>query len=117
MGWLAWQCRWRVESSASLQELTKICQEVGNTIEIAAVAGDLTISIFIARSRLFGRTDWRPTRVFTKSLPTPMPGFVKIGGPTSALMMRLQLIVSPNPPRLTNPIATPSGPTKIGKYL
>ena len=64
-GWLG-NVAGGLEGSASLQELTKICQEVtGNTIEIAAVAENRPndLRIFIADcSRLFGRTDWRPTR-------------------------------------------------------
>ena len=64
-GWLG-NVAGGLKGSASLQELTKICQEVtGNTIEIAAVAENRPndLRIFIAEcSRLFGRTDWRPTR-------------------------------------------------------
>lgn len=55
-----------LENSASLQELTALCQELtGNIIEIAAVTENRPsdLRLFIADcSKLFSRTSWRPHR-------------------------------------------------------
>lgn len=55
-----------LERSASLQELTAVCEEItGNRIEIASIAENRPsdLRIFIADcTRLYARTDWRPRR-------------------------------------------------------
>ena len=64
-GWLG-NVAGGLDCSASLQELTHICQQVtGNTIEIASIAQNRPndLRIFIADcAKLFSRTDWRPKR-------------------------------------------------------
>lgn len=64
-GWLG-NVAGGLDCSASLQELTAICQQVtGNTIEISSIPENRPndLRIFIADcSKLFSRTDWRPKR-------------------------------------------------------
>ncbi len=64
-GWLG-NVAGGLENSASLQELTAICQQVtGNTIQIASVTENRPsdLRLFIADcSKLFARTPWRPKR-------------------------------------------------------
>ena len=64
-GWLG-NVAGGLDCSASLQELTQICEEVtGNTIEITSVSENRPndLRIFLADcSRLFARTTWRPRR-------------------------------------------------------
>jgi CDP-paratose 2-epimerase len=64
-GWLG-NVAGGLDCSASLQELTALCQDItGNRIEIASIPANRPsdLRIFIADcTRLFARTDWRPKR-------------------------------------------------------